>query len=200
MDFDDNDDDDFQDDTSNDKEVIDSFYGANDFLNNSFDCEQISELAYLENDEAKFEKPKFKTLEHAFQASKTLVKSEQEEIINAVTAKAAKRLGKRCTLRPDWETKKLSIMDRLVRDKFSQHFSLKLKLLNLEGVKLIQGNSDGFWGVASDGEGENHLGKILMKVRNDYIQYEGSFKEQFGDFLRSNQLGFVLDMISFENE
>ena len=30
---------------------------------------------------------------------------------------------------------------------------------------------DKFYGMC-DGEGENHLGKILMKVRDDYFRYD----------------------------
>lgn len=59
-------------------------------------------------------------------------------------------------------------MECLVRQKFS-YPSLKLQLLQTSNVKLIEGNEwkDRFWGMYR-GQNENHLGKILMKIRDEY--------------------------------
>ncbi len=50
--------------------------------------------------------------------------------------------------------------------KFTRHFDLREKLLATGDRKLVEGNTwgDTFWGVCR-GNGKNHLGKILMKIR-----------------------------------
>jgi predicted NAD-dependent protein-ADP-ribosyltransferase YbiA (DUF1768 family) len=103
-------------------------------------------------------------------------------------------------MQPNWDAKRITVMERLIRDKFNEHFPLKLKLINLENVKLVQGKSDTFWGVDESGNGENHVGELLMKVRDDIIRNEGTFKEQVAAFLKNHQIGFLMDMITFENE
>ena len=59
-------------------------------------------------------------------------------------------------------------MYRIVKAKFEQNEQLKKQLLHTGRAKLIEGNwwKDTFWGV-HEGVGENHLGKILMKVRKE---------------------------------
>jgi predicted NAD-dependent protein-ADP-ribosyltransferase YbiA (DUF1768 family) len=55
-----------------------------------------------------------------------------------------------------------------VKDKFSRNPELRVKLLNTGDLQLVEGNywGDTFWGVCN-GKGENHLGKILMRVRKE---------------------------------
>lgn len=81
-----------------------------------------------------------------------------------------KKLGKKVKLRPDWESVKLQIMEDLVMAKFADHEDLRNKLLATGDAELIEGNHwhDNFWGMCNCGrcsDGQNHLGKILMKVR-----------------------------------
>jgi hypothetical protein len=61
-------------------------------------------------------------------------------------------------------------MEDLVRQKFTRHPDLKEKLLATGNRPLYEGNTwrDHFWGVSSKTlKGQNHLGKILMRVRED---------------------------------
>lgn len=78
----------------------------------------------------------------------------------------AKKYGRRCKLRLDWEDEKIKVMEDIVFNKFQSNDVLKEKLLDTGDALLIEGNdwNDKFWGVCN-GEGENHLGKILMNVR-----------------------------------
>ena len=111
---------------------------------------------------------KYPTVEHAYQASKTLDDEERKIVRMAGRPGLAKREGKRVTLRPDWSDEmKLVIMEDLVRQKF-QHKELKALLLATGDEELVEGNSwwDTYWGVCK-GKGSNHLGKILMKVRQE---------------------------------
>jgi len=109
----------------------------------------------------------YPSVEHAFCAAKTLNEDEREKIRLAETPSKAKQLGKKVTLREDWEDVEIKIMELLVRKKFSQKHMEKL-LLSTGDEELIEGNwwKDTFWGVC-DGVGENHLGKILMKIREE---------------------------------
>lgn len=108
------------------------------------------------------------TSEHAYQAAKTLDLDEQISIHEmAKTPGQAKRLGQRVTKRDDWEEIKLQKMFEIVKEKFWQNPDLMQKLLATGDAELIEGNTwgDTYWGQCN-GVGENHLGKILMEIRD----------------------------------
>lgn len=133
--------------------TIDSFTGEYRFLSNFYPCQ-----VFLEGVE-------YESVEHAYQAAKTVIPEEREMFRAGISAGKAKRLGKTVTLRPDWEACKLQVMENLLIQKFSRD-PLKGLLLNTSTDTLIEGNSwgDVFWGVCA-GKGENYLGKLLMKIR-----------------------------------
>lgn len=115
-----------------------------------------------------FEKETYPTIEHAFQAAKSPDMKYRLKVRVASTPNMAKKLGQVVKLREDWEEVKLGIMETLVRAKFAQHHVLADALKNTGDQELIEGNGwgDTYWGV-SRGKGENHLGKILMKIRTE---------------------------------
>jgi ribA/ribD-fused uncharacterized protein len=78
-----------------------------------------------------------------------------------------KKLGKKISIRSDWNEKKLEFMNWAVREKFKD-VKLVEMLLDTGDEELVESNvwNDTFWGVC-DGKGKNHLGKILMKVRDE---------------------------------
>jgi hypothetical protein len=59
-------------------------------------------------------------------------------------------------------------MESLVKEKFTRDTELGAKLVATGDEELVEGNywGDTFWGVCR-GVGQNHLGKILMKVREE---------------------------------
>jgi ribA/ribD-fused uncharacterized protein len=107
--------------------------------------------------------------ETAFQAQKTLDVEERHKFSMLKNPVQAKRLGRKVKLRDDWEEVKLEIMTEIVSQKFLQHPYLIEMLLQTGDEELVEGNKwgDRFWGVCK-GKGENHLGKILMKIRDAY--------------------------------
>lgn len=112
----------------------------------------------------------YPSVEHAYQASKTLDQKERRQIANLPTPGKAKRAGQKLEIRPDWEEVKISVMESLVRQKFTRHPLLKRLLLATGNQEIQEGNTwnDTFWGVSlSTGEGRNELGKILMRVRRE---------------------------------
>lgn len=141
--------------------MIDNFSGKYFFLSNFF------YFPFIWNNK------EWKTIEHAFQAAKTKNIFKQEEIRNAETPGEAKRLGRKLTLRNDWEKIKFNIMEELVLAKFLNEKLLN-KLIKTGKEELIEGNNwnDKIWGMVKneDGEyeGKNNLGKIIMKVRKYY--------------------------------
>lgn len=108
----------------------------------------------------------YPTAEHAYQAQKCLDPDYRFKVRYAETPAVAKKLGKTAKLRKNWEDIKLSVMEKIVRAKFTQNRDLALALLATEDDYLEETNwwGDTFWGV-SNGEGKNHLGYILMKIR-----------------------------------
>ena len=114
----------------------------------------------------------YPTVEHAFQAAKTLNENEREKIRVSPTPGKAKRLGRKVTLRNDWESVKVDVMLELITDKFKNPEFRQL-LINTVGSNLVEGNQwhDNFWGNCSCDKcqhkvGENRLGNILMCVRD----------------------------------
>lgn len=113
-----------------------------------------------------FDGIEFPTVEHAYQAAKTLDFHRRYEISKIATPGQAKRAGQKVTLRPDWENIKEQIMLELVILKFMTHRKLRDLLLSTGHAELIEGNTwgDTYWGVCN-GVGQNVLGKVLMLVR-----------------------------------
>lgn len=107
----------------------------------------------------------FHTVEHAFQAAKTLDKHERIRISKIVDTSTLKFEGRMLKLREDWEDVKYFIMEDLIKQKFSNPV-LKEMLLETDRQYIQYCNSilDKYWGV-SGGVGLNKLGKILMNVR-----------------------------------
>lgn len=109
----------------------------------------------------------YPTVEHAYQAAKTEDPQGREMIRQATTPGIAKRLGRKVPMRRDWDEIKLNVMLNLVHQKFYDHDDLRRMLLDTGDQMLIEGNTwgDTFWGVYK-GFGYNHLGHILMQVRD----------------------------------
>lgn len=116
----------------------------------------------------------YRTLEHAYQASKTLSMLERDLVRNTETPGKAKRFGRFVELRPDWESFKYQAMDDLLYEKFvTQHPYLGIKLFETGRVILVEGNTwhDNVWGdcrcdrVACSEPGTNALGQLLMQLR-----------------------------------
>lgn len=137
---------------------------------------------------------KYPSVEHYYVAMK--IKNDQQidgkylsyvdcrELIAKMNDPAkVKQFGKVLKLRKDWDDVKLDVMLWGIREKFKNE-ELKELLLSTEGEELVESNwwGDKFWGV-SKGEGENHLGKILMRVREELIKVEK--KPSLEDFIKN---------------
>ena len=105
--------------------------------------------------------------ESAFQAMKCKNIKDRESFTN-LSPKEAKSRGRKVKLREDWEQVKENYMYKINLAKFTQHEDLKELLLNTGNAYLEEGNfwGDKEWGTVC-GIGENKLGKILMKIREE---------------------------------
>ncbi len=114
------------------------------------------------------------TVEHAFQAMKTFSGEAVRWVLEAGTPVAAKRRGRKVPLRPDWLDVRVSVMEQALRRKFAPGSELAALLLATGDAELVEGNDwrDRFWGVCK-GEGQNHLGRLLMKIRGELQQGQG---------------------------
>lgn len=134
---------------------IDAFKGEYFFLSNFYEAPvEYDGLQYM-NSEA------------AFQAQKCEFPQKRVEF-QKLNPSAAKALGRKVTLREDWDEVKTDVMLGIVRNKFKQNPDLGKKLIETGDTYLEEGNwwGDKIWGVCN-GVGENKLGKILMKVREE---------------------------------
>lgn len=137
---------------------IDKFDGKYAFLSNFYPCDVFSVEDMLI----------YPSVEHAFQAGKVKDVETKRAFQVAPSPAAAKRLGKQVPLRDDWEDIKLDVMYNLVWSKFVNNSELRYKLISTDDAELVEGNTwgDTFWGVCK-GTGNNHLGEILMNVRDE---------------------------------
>jgi hypothetical protein len=132
------------------------FFEQNRFLSNF-------QLAYIE-----FEGLVYPSSENAYMAAKTL-DIDKRNYFTTCSAKEAKQVGRTLELRDGWDNIKLSVMETILREKFSdKNKELKQKLLLTKNKYLEETNTwnDTFWGVCK-GKGQNNLGKLLMKIRNE---------------------------------
>ena len=135
--------------------IIDAFIGDNYYLSNFYETPVCFDGITYQNNEA------------AFQAQKTQDVGKRTQFAY-LKPQDAKHAGRKLHLREDWETVKYDLMYQICKAKFLQHPDLAQKLLDTGNEELIEGNDwgDRIWG-AVDGNGQNHLGKILMRIRKE---------------------------------
>lgn len=155
---------------------INEFRGSNYYLSN------FCEVPFVYNG------IRYRSVENAFQAAKVFDKDTQLKMAQ-VSPSDAKYMGRRVSLRPDWEDVKEGIMKDIVRCKFEQHPDLADKLVSTGNCVLTEGNTwnDRYWGVdLRTGRGANHLGQILMELREEFAIERGVSLESKDDI----DLGF----------
>jgi len=141
---------------------ISRFRGEFFYLSNFFPCRHAVE----------FDGDLYPTSEHAYQAAKIEERSVREPFTCGGSLgdnpMDAKRKGGKVKKRPNWDSKKVSIMLAIVRSKFACDRDFQKKLIATKGQTIIEGHTnDNFWGGT-----RNHLGHILMKVRDELADAE----------------------------
>jgi len=115
----------------------------------------------------------YASVEHAYQSEKSKDQAWKYFCFDSSNSPAVvKKKSKEIILREDWDEVKLKVMEYCLRKKFEQKpFLTKLLLTGSENIQ--EGNywGDIFWGVdlkAIPNYGENHLGRLIMKIRDEY--------------------------------
>lgn len=154
-------------------ETITSFSGEHRFLSNFYPAKVT------------YEGTKFDSVENAYVAAKTLFATEGKSHfpeIASMTPGQAKRFGRleifaKINGDPLWEVGKITIMSKLVHEKFTSNEDLKELLLATGHCNIIEGNTwgDRFWGQSPIGNGKNMLGRIIMSVRHYLIIEKNGF-------------------------
>lgn len=107
-------------------------------------------------------------VEAPYQANKCVLQSDFHAIWKCKTPREARDLGQLVKKLPVWDEIKDNIMYQCVFAKFTQNHELLQQLLDTEHVTLIEDSPiDSYWGRGPEGNGQNKLGLILMKVREE---------------------------------
>jgi len=109
----------------------------------------------------------YRTAEHAYQSQKPRFEADANEVVLARTPGEAKRIANSCAIAEGFHERKLDIMESVCRAKF-EVTTCRFLLASTGRRELIEGNTWGdiYWGVCK-GVGQNNLGKILMKIRDN---------------------------------
>jgi len=149
--------------------LIDRFIEPWSFLSNFYSCT------------VEYEGEVYHSVENAYQAAKAADPKRRSTFqLPGVTSGQAKSLGRKLIIRPDWDEVRVDIMRDLLLQKFYPTI-LRRKLLCTFTANLVEGNNwhDLFFGVCDgtcrkgphEPEGLNHLGRLLMEVREYYSTY-----------------------------
>jgi ribA/ribD-fused uncharacterized protein len=143
-------------------ETLSRFTGDYGFLSNFFTL-----AAPIQHDGVSYP-----TVEHFYQAMKSLSPDKRRTIASIPYAGGAKKYAYSIYLRPDWEGVKIPIMRLGLTLKFAGNPELKIQLLNTLTYILVEGNywHDNIWGnclcpKCANIRGQNLLGYLLMEMR-----------------------------------
>lgn len=136
------------------------FEGVYEFLSNFYPCDlRMNGILFF-------------SAEQAYHWHKLADKQDRLVLVSMRDPMQAKRFSRKCEIIPEWDEVRTAIMLSVLIAKFEQDQFLRLKLLETSPKILIEGNhwNDRFWGATFDGYswvGENHLGRLLMNVRDN---------------------------------
>lgn len=113
----------------------------------------------------------YPTCEHAYQAAKCTDPEGQDAIRSTRSPLQAKSLANetyKAAKDPDWGSKKVSVAEEILRAKLAQHPEARKALGKSADEDIVEDSStDYFWGAGADGSGQNVLGKLWMKIRDE---------------------------------
>ena len=125
----------------------------------------------------------YTSLEQGYQCTKAKIYEDEvafEAILGAQTPAQMKQIGREIVVNQKWGNLRLVVMEDLLFAKFRQNKKIYYSLLNTRPMNLIEATLDGFWGAGcllesialeeSCWEGQNQLGKLLVKVRTILVR------------------------------
>jgi N-glycosidase YbiA len=110
----------------------------------------------------------YPTIEHAYHCQRYTDQQVVDAIRNTRSAWSAWALSQQHKKEqiPDWDARKVGVMEELFRAALDQHADIRKALIESGDFLIIHHNAnDSFWGDGADGAGRNEMGKIWMKLR-----------------------------------
>lgn len=111
----------------------------------------------------------YKTAEHAYQTLR-MIEAGREKIQNAsspIKAWQLAQVAKEAGLL-DIAIDKYALMEKIFRAKLTHHDDVQAILRATGNATLLKvWDTDYYWGTGADGTGENQMGKIWMKLRDE---------------------------------
>ncbi len=112
------------------------------------------------------------TAEYAYQASKFIDNSIIDQIKKSKSSHDAFKIARnnQDKVKSNWLDIRVFVMENIVRAKLSQHEYVMKKLLETSNREIVENSHrDDFWGWGPNKDGQNQLGKIWMKLRDEII-------------------------------
>lgn len=150
-----------------DKEMNELKYDIANYQIEVFPLDNFSSFGLIMNDLY------FPTSEHAFQYLKFVDTNIEiaEKIRNSLSPDEARTIAHENKMyRPsNWSDLKYDKMESVLRLKANQNPRVKEVLLNTKNLMIAECciDEDTDWGIDNNNQGENHLGNIWMKIRED---------------------------------
>ncbi len=114
----------------------------------------------------------YSSLEEAFQSMLFLPdhKEISEQIKNSYSAHEAQKIMHENINKVKYsKEEKLVLMEKLLKLKIEQNPYVLKKLLETKNYTIMEDSpKDNYWGCGINREGENNLGKLWMKLREEY--------------------------------
>lgn len=110
-------------------------------------------------------------------SDKPKVRKIQKSILTARSAHDAQKIARenKQFWREDWEDIKVGVMEQIIRAKAEQHEYVMRKLLETGDREIIEDSwRDDFWGWGENKDGQNQLGKLWMKLREEFRNMNSS--------------------------
>lgn len=148
-----------------DKDMNEVIVDQDTYQTKIFPLDNFSPFAFIMNG------IKFNTSEHAFQYLKFSNTSilTAEAIKDSYSPYDARELARkyRQYRRADWADVKYEMMEKVIKSKIEYNPTVKQALLDTGDYIIAEccKDEDTDWGIDRNNKGENHLGKILMKIR-----------------------------------
>ena len=117
----------------------------------------------------------YPTVEHYYQASKFEDKKIIQRILACKTPKEASEIGRdrNNTRIPNFKEIKLEKMYEANLEKFRQNPAIKKRLLETGNEEIREMTTkESFWGMGPNLDGQNNMGRILMRVRDELRKEE----------------------------
>lgn len=122
----------------------------------------------------------FTSSEQAYQYQKAVICERDDTALSIKSTndpEKVKHLGDKLETCPEWELKKRATMKCVVAHKFKQNPTLRAKLQNTSGMKLLECTTNKYWGTgrrldsllwneSNKFEGRNELGLVLEEIRS----------------------------------